>query len=152
NLHTGDVLQAVEMLFAEGSGASEGNAHGVVPLMLGGSCGAARKLDSPRALRPTVSPYEGKRPTERPVANSLGSVLRRQAVTAHNTARLKRLTGCLFRLQQQGAERGVRSRDVVERVEILHLLTQRAAHDEPHHQLDAFRACFTQVLDMRHAA
>src|SRR5690606_27461438 len=75
NLHTGDVLQAVEMLFAEGSGASEGNAHGVVPLMLGGSCGAARKLDSPRALRPTVSPYEGKRPTERPGANSLGSVL-----------------------------------------------------------------------------
>ena len=41
---------------------------------------------------------------------------------------------------------------MVEAVELLDLVAERAAHDQPHDQLDALRARFAQILDMRHLA
>ena len=37
----------------------------------------------------------------------------------------------------------------VEAITLMHLLIERAAHDEPHHHLDAFAAGFAQVFDVR---
>ena len=48
------------------------------------------------------------------------------------------------------ADRRVGRRHMVEAVELLHLLAERAAHDEPHDHLDTFGTRFAQVLDVRH--
>src|SRR6185312_1612743 len=44
---------------------------------------------------------------------------------------------------------GIRGRHGVEAVDLLHLLVECAARDQPHHQFDAFRAGFADVVDMR---
>src|SRR5215204_2997647 len=42
--------------------------------------------------------------------------------------------------QNDVADRGVRRRYGVEAIDLVHLLIQRATHDEPHHHLDTFGA------------
>jgi hypothetical protein len=56
------------------------------------------------------------------------------------------------RFEHHLPERRVGRRDMVEAVDLLDLLAQRAAHDQPHHQLDAFRTRFAQIFDVRHVA
>ena len=48
-------------------------------------------------------------------------------------------------------DRRVRRGNVIEAMHFAHLCVERAAHDQPHHQLDAFGACFTDVLHERNA-
>ena len=48
------------------------------------------------------------------------------------------------------ADGRVRCRHVVEAVHLLDLRVERPAHDEPHHQLDAFGARLAHVVDVRH--
>src|SRR5688572_22050274 len=40
-------------------------------------------------------------------------------------------------LENDVSDRRIRSRHVIEPVNLLHIIIERAAHDEPHHQLDA---------------
>src|SRR6185437_9713138 len=51
--------------------------------------------------------------------------------------------------ENEVTDRRVRGRHGVEAMHLLHLLVERAARDQPHHQLDAFRARFADVVDMR---
>src|SRR5262249_36263839 len=46
-------------------------------------------------------------------------------------------------------DRGVRRRHCVEAVDLVDLVVERAAHDQPHHHLDAFGAGLAHVIDMR---
>ncbi len=46
-------------------------------------------------------------------------------------------------------DRGVRRRHGVEAVDLVDLVVERAAHDEPHHHLDAFGAGLAHVFEMR---
>src|SRR5690606_10308505 len=133
-------LEAVEMLFTAGTGAGEGNADGGAPKLQSppaserGSSGCVRRVVQSPPRAPPASGRGGR------------SGRSAEAVAAHDLARLERLTGGFLWLEDQRAERGVRGGDVVEGVEILHLVAQRAAHDQPHDQLDAFRARFAQVF------
>src|SRR5690606_8670096 len=54
-----------------------------------------------------------------------------ESPAAHHLVRFERRAGDVFRLEQERAERRVRGRDVVEGVEVLHLVAERAAHDQP---------------------
>jgi hypothetical protein len=47
------------------------------------------------------------------------------------------------------ADRGVRRRHGVEAIDFVDLVVERAAHDEPHHHLDAFGAGLAHVIDVR---
>src|SRR5262245_48075478 len=46
-------------------------------------------------------------------------------------------------------DRGVRGRHRIEAVDLVDLLIQRAAHDEPHHHLDALGASLAHQFEMR---
>src|SRR6516162_9587647 len=54
-------------------------------------------------------------------------------------------------LQHDVPDRGVRTGDVVEAVELLYLGAQCSAHDQPHDQLDALRTRLAHVFQMWHA-
>src|SRR4051812_28834507 len=54
---------------------------------------------------------------------------------------------CIF--ENDVTECRVRRRHVIEAVHFLHPVLERAAHDEPHHQLDRLRAGLAQVLEVR---
>ena len=47
------------------------------------------------------------------------------------------------------SERRVRRRHVIEAMDFLDLVVQRAAHDQPHHQFNAFRAGLAQIFEVR---
>src|SRR5690348_6783608 len=51
--------------------------------------------------------------------------------------------------ENEMTHRRVRGGHGVEAVHLLHLIVERAARDQPHHQLDAFRAGLADVIDMR---
>ena len=48
-------------------------------------------------------------------------------------------------------DRRVRRRHGVEAVDLVHLVVERPAHDQPHHHLDAFGAGLAHVVEMRDA-
>src|SRR5580700_6319127 len=52
-------------------------------------------------------------------------------------------------LENHVPDRGVRGGDMVEAINFLGVIVERAARNEPHHQLDAFRARFAHILKMR---
>ena len=54
-------------------------------------------------------------------------------------------------LQHHQSVGGVRGRHVIEAVDFVDPLAQRASHHQPHHQLDALRAGLAQVLGVRDA-
>src|SRR5690606_22666778 len=101
-----DVLEAVEMLFTEGTGAGEGNAHGGAPKLQSppaserGSSGCVRRVVQSPPRAPPASGRGGR------------SGRSAEAVAAHDLARLERLTGGFLWLEDQRAERGVRGGDV----------------------------------------
>src|SRR5258706_8942816 len=49
-------------------------------------------------------------------------------------------------LEDHVTDRRIRRGHVVEALDTANALVKRAAHDEPHHELDALRTRFTQVL------
>src|SRR5512134_161168 len=51
--------------------------------------------------------------------------------------------------QDDMAQRRVRCRNVIVAMDFLDLVAQRPAHDQPHHQLDAFGSGLAHVFDMR---
>src|SRR6185312_5813657 len=51
--------------------------------------------------------------------------------------------------ENEVTDRRVRGRHGVEAMHLLHRLVERAARRQPHHELDAFRARFADVVDMR---
>ncbi len=54
-------------------------------------------------------------------------------------------------LEDDVADRRVRGRHGVEAVDLVNLVVERAAHDQPHDHLDAFGAGLAHVLDVRDA-
>ena len=59
--------------------------------------------------------------------------------------------GAAMRLQNDVADRGVRRGHGVEAIDLVDLVVERAAHDQPHHHLDAFGAGLAHVFDVRNA-
>src|SRR5215472_7306676 len=56
--------------------------------------------------------------------------------------------GCLLAVfEDDMAQRRVGNRNVMEAVDFLNPVVERAAHDEPHDELDAFRARLAQILE-----
>jgi len=55
-------------------------------------------------------------------------------------------------LENDVAHRGVGGRNRVEAINLVDLVIERAAHDEPHHHLDALGSRLAHVLHMRNAA
>src|SRR5262245_56498582 len=53
------------------------------------------------------------------------------------------------RLEDDAANRSGRCRDVIEAVALLDTLPERAAHDEPHHELDRLVTGLAQVVEWR---
>src|ERR1019366_6109658 len=51
-------------------------------------------------------------------------------------------------VEQQMAYGGIGGRHVIKAMQHPHALVQRAAHDQPHDQLDALRARLAQILEM----
>ena len=60
------------------------------------------------------------------------------------------ITDHLAVLENQMPHRRVRRGHVIEAMDLFDLGIERAAHDEPHDELDAFRAGFAHVVDVRH--
>ena len=61
------------------------------------------------------------------------------------------LGGALAVLEDDVPDRGVRGRHGVEAIDLVDLVVERAAHDQPHHHLDAFGAGLAHVFEMRDA-